>query len=293
MDGVLIIDKPKGVTSHDVVYMVRRKLGIKKVGHTGTLDPIATGVLPILIGKATKLSDKLSSTTKEYIAEFKFGIQTDSLDITGNITYESKIIPSKDDVINTLDNFRGKILQEPPIYSAIKINGRKLYEYARAGETVEIPKRECNILSLELLEAAENKFSLYIHCSSGTYVRSLIRDIGLALNSFATMTELRRISTGKFKIENSITKEDLENFDLNSIQDKLIPMDKALSFEKIELKDEMYSKIINGMICKVENIYDKNSEYNVYCKNNYIGIGKYMYHNNIWGIKIIKKLIGN
>ncbi|MDY2987631.1 MAG: tRNA pseudouridine(55) synthase TruB, partial [Peptoniphilus sp.] len=141
MDGVLVIDKPKGVTSHDVVYMVRRKLGIKKVGHTGTLDPIATGVLPVLIGKATKLSDRLTASSKEYIAEFKFGIQTDSLDITGNVTHTSTMIPSEDSLKKELVNFTGDILQEPPIYSAIKIKGKKLYEYARAGEKIEIPKR--------------------------------------------------------------------------------------------------------------------------------------------------------
>lgn len=293
MDGVLVIDKPKGVTSHDVVYMVRRKLGIKKVGHTGTLDPIATGVLPILIGKATKLSDRLTSSSKEYIAEFKFGIQTDSLDITGTVTHTSTIIPSEDSLRKELENFTGDILQEPPIYSAIKIKGKKLYEYARAGEKIEIPKRQCTIYSLKLLESGGNRFVIYINCSSGTYVRSLIRDIGLRLNSFATMTELRRVSTGKFNLDISVNKEQLENYSLDVLENKLIPIDKALELEKIELPVEMYTKITNGVICKVNHVYDVNSEYNIYCKNNYIGIGKYMYYNDVWGIKIIKKLIDN
>lgn len=293
MDGVLVIDKPKGVTSHDVVYMVRRKLGIKKVGHTGTLDPIATGVLPVLIGKATKLSDRLTASSKEYIAEFKFGIQTDSLDITGNVTHTSTMIPSEDSLKKELENFTGDILQEPPIYSAIKIKGKKLYEYARAGEEIEIPKRQCTIYSLKLLESGGNRFVVYINCSSGTYVRSLIRDIGLKLNSFATMTELRRVSTGKFNLDISVNKEQLENYSLDVLENKLIPIDKALELEKIELPVEMYTKITNGVICKVNHVYDVNSEYNIYCKNNYIGIGKYMYYNDVWGIKIIKKLIDN
>lgn len=293
MDGVLVIDKPKGVTSHDVVYMVRRKLGIKKVGHTGTLDPIATGVLPVLIGKATKLSDRLTASSKEYIAEFKFGIQTDSLDITGNVTHTSTMVPSEDSLKKELVNFTGDILQEPPIYSAIKIKGKKLYEYARAGEKIEIPKRKCTIYDLKLLESGKNRFVIYIKCSSGTYVRSLIRDIGVQLDSFATMTELRRMSTGKFNLDIAVNKEELETYSLDILKNRIISMDKVLELENIELPVEMYTKIINGVICKVTQVYDVNSEYNIYCRNNYIGIGKYMYYNDVWGIKIIKKLINN
>lgn len=290
MDGILIFNKPKSITSHDVVYIVRKKLGIKKVGHTGTLDPIATGVLPILIGKGTKLSSRLINDSKEYIAEFEFGYQTDSLDITGSVTSKTNNIPTKLELLNTLKEFDGEIEQIPPIYSAIKIKGKKLYEYARAGETVEIPSRKCTIYKIEFLSYVNGKCSILVNCSSGTYIRALIRDIAIKLNSLATMTNLVRTKVDNFIIENSIDKVLFEESSIEELKKKIIPLDIALNLKKIELPKSEYIKINNGMICKTDIIYDKDLEYNIYCDNKYIGIGKYLFHNNIWGIKIVKML---
>lgn len=289
MDGILIIDKPKGITSHDVVYMVRRLTGIKKVGHTGTLDPLATGVLPILIGKATKLSDRLVSHTKEYIAEFEFGFETDTLDITGEILNITNHIPKEEEVKKVLKEFEGEIMQVPPMYSAIKINGKKLYEYARAGEEIDIPSRKCNINHISLVAYKNNKYEILVNCSSGTYIRSLIRDIGRKLNSLATITELRRTKSGDFIIKDAINEDTLKNMTMKQIEDKLINIKDALKYEAIYLPIEDYKKITNGMICKTDKIYDGDKEYNIFCNGEYIGIGKYMFH-NFWGIKLVKML---
>lgn len=291
MNGVLIFDKPKGITSHDVVYIVRKKLGIKKVGHTGTLDPIATGVLPILIGKATKISDRLIAHTKEYLAEFEFGYQTDTLDNTGVIINKSEVIPSKEQINQMITKFIGEIEQQPPIYSAKKINGKKLYEYARAGEHIEIPTQKCMIFDLKLISENSGKYSIYVNCSSGTYIRSLIRDIGLQLNAYATMTNLRRISAGNFNVEMAMSKDIFDNSSIEEIQNRLLAIDEALNLESIILPDSFYKKITNGVFCPINNIYNSEYEYNIYCGDEYIGIGKYDVVDNQKGIKIVKKLM--
>lgn len=194
MDGIIIINKPSGYTSHDIVSKIRKTLNIKKVGHTGTLDPLATGVLPILLGNGTKLSKYLINHDKEYITTIKFGVRTDTGDITGKIV-EEKEIPkySETKIKEVLKGFEGKQKQLPPMYSAIKVNGKKLYEYARSGQSIEIPPRDIEVYNIELLSLKKDSIEIKIDCSKGTYIRSLCEDIAQKLGTVGTMSELKRI----------------------------------------------------------------------------------------------------
>ena len=248
-DGIIIINKPKDYTSRDIVNIVSKHFNTKKVGHTGTLDPLATGVLVICIGKATKLVDYLTSTYKEYIAEFILGVETDTLDITGNVLKEEKISKSKEEIEKVLNNMIGEYVQEVPIYSAVKINGKKLYEYAREGIDIELPKRVVDIKSIELLNIENNKITIKTTVSKGTYIRSLIKDICTNLNTIGTMTNLIRTKQGKYNIEDSYTLDELENA-------KLISIEEILKDEfTVEVDDDLYTKIINGAM--LDNIYQK------------------------------------
>ncbi len=223
MNGILIVNKSDGFTSRDVVNKLSKVFNTKKIGHTGTLDPIAKGVLVVVLGKYTKLCEDLTQTYKEYIATFKLGILTDTLDITGNIIDEKSCNVSEEEIRNVISSYKCIYSQEVPIYSSVKINGRKLYEYARNGEEVTLPKREVDIKSIEVLEI--NKDIIKIKClvSKGTYIRSLIRDIGESLNTHATMTDLIRTKQGIFDIKDSYTIEDIENgnYKLINIEDVL------------------------------------------------------------------------
>lgn len=252
MNGILIIDKPKGITSRDVVNNVVKRFNTKKVGHTGTLDPIATGVLVVCVGSATKLVDELTSHDKEYIASVELGALTDTLDNTGKILNEEKCIKTKEEIIDALNSFKGKYMQEVPIYSAVKINGKKLYEYARENIDIELPKREVEISNIELVSDIEYKddktyFSFKCSVSKGTYIRSLIRDIAHKLNTVGIMTDLRRIRQGKFDIENSVA---IDNINENS----LIDIVDVLDYKKIELITDKEKEVLNGAI--IDNIYD-------------------------------------
>lgn len=223
MNGILIVNKSDGFTSRDVINKLSKVFNTKKIGHTGTLDPIAKGVLVVVLGKYTKLCEDLTQTYKEYIATFKLGILTDTLDITGNIIDEKSVNVSEEKIRNVISSYKCVYNQEVPIYSSVKINGRKLYEYARNGEEVTLPKREVDIKSIEVLEI--NKDIIKIKClvSKGTYIRSLIRDIGESLNTHATMTDLIRTKQGIFDIKDSYTIEDIENgnYKLINIEDVL------------------------------------------------------------------------
>jgi len=211
MNGILLVNKPKDYTSRDVVNKLTKIFNTKKIGHTGTLDPIAEGVLVITIGKCTKLCDLLTSSYKEYIATIKLGIKTDTLDITGNILEQKDFKITEDQVKEVLNSFKGKSIQEVPIYSAIKVNGKKLYEYAREGKSIELPKREIDIKSIELLEYKNDEITFKTTVSKGTYIRSLINDICIKLNTVGTMSNLVRTKQGKFNIEDSYTLEQIEN----------------------------------------------------------------------------------
>lgn len=252
MNGILIIDKEKGITSRDVVNSVVKKFNTKKVGHTGTLDPIATGVLVICVGSATKLVDELTCNDKEYIASVELGTNTDTLDSTGKILIEEKCIKTREEVIDVLNSFKGKYFQEVPIYSAVKINGKKLYEYARDNQNIELPKREVEIKQIELIsdiEYVNDKTIFKFRCSvsKGTYIRSLIRDIAVRLNTVGIMTDLRRTRQGKFKIEDSIKIDEVN-------EDKLINIIDILDYKKIELTDNIKKQVLNGAI--IDNIYN-------------------------------------
>lgn len=294
MDGLLIFDKEKGITSHDLVYKVRKKLEIKKVGHTGTLDPMATGVLVISIGKGTKTSDYILSSDKVYEAKIKLGVLTDSYDITGKILEEEDVCFTDEDIKDTLIKFTGKISQRPPIYSALKVKGKKLYEYAREGKDVEIKKRDVEIYKIELLDFnGKDEFTILTKVSKGTYIRSLANDLGRDLGTFGTLTELRRIRTGSFKIEDAIKVSDFEKLSLDEIKEKILPMDLALmNFKRIDIPKSFCEKFIMGQFYKLkEKLNDEN--YRVYSENKFLGIGELKKKDGEFFLKMKKNLIGD
>ena len=242
--GILIINKEKDMTSRDVVNILTKIFKTKKIGHTGTLDPIATGVLVVCLGKATKLCDLLTSKYKEYIATIKLGIKTDTLDITGNIIEKKDFNITESQIIEVLNQFKGKSIQTTPIYSAVKVNGKKLYEYAREGKEVELPKREIDITEIELLSFENDEITFKTTVSKGTYIRALIDDICLKLNTIGTMSSLIRTKQGQFAIENSYLLEDVKN---NKYQ--ILSVEEVLNdFEKINIDDNTYEKVKNGAI---------------------------------------------
>lgn len=241
INGILTVNKPKGPTSRDALNKVQKLLNTK-AGHTGTLDPLAKGVLVITLGKATKLSEIITSETKEYEAEVLFGIETDTLDTEGKVLKEEKVSLNKEHILKVLDSFKKTYSQEVPKYSAVKINGKKLYEYARKNIDVPLPKRDVTIYDIKLLDYDENKIKFYTKVSKGTYIRSLIRDISYKLDTIGVMSNLTRISQGKFKIENAYTLEDIERGDY-----KIIPIKEALDIPIKEVDDDTKRKILNGV----------------------------------------------
>ncbi len=247
--GFLVIDKPYGMTSRDVVNKVSHELGTKKIGHTGTLDPIATGVLVLLVGKCTKLCDDVTSTEKEYITEFTLGYETDTLDETGNVTKKSSVLPSEAEIKDAIDSFKGEYVQEIPLFSAVKINGKRLYEYARNNEPVYLPSRKVNIKNIEVLSIDGNNVKIRTLVSKGTYIRSLIRDIGVKLGTYATMNSLRRTKQGKFNIEESIEVG-------NDLVKSIRPIEELIDVEIINLSDEAKKKIENGVPIEYDSIKD-------------------------------------
>lgn len=272
-NGILNIDKPQCITSHDVVDAIRKIFPDQKVGHTGTLDPLATGVLPICIGEATKLSDMLVSEIKKYSVKMLLGVETDTYDITGRIVFASVVNKDEIYIRERIKRFIGKQQQVPPKYSAIKVEGKKLYQYAREDKEVEIKPREIEIYSIDNikidLESKEVAFDVV--CSKGTYIRSLVNDIGKKIGCGATMTELRRTQTGNFKIEDSIALYDFLNLDYLDMLDKIITIeDYYEENKKITLSDDELSKFINGVKIEVES---SNQIVRVYNKGKYIGLG--------------------
>ena len=251
MDGILLINKPSGITSRDVVNTVSKKLQTRKVGHTGTLDPLATGVLVICVGKATKLVKYLTDTYKEYEAEVILGIKTDTADITGEVLKEESVIKSKEEIENALKEMQGTYLQTVPIYSAVKVEGKKLYEYARKNIQVELPKRNVEIKNIDLLdyrvEDEKTVFRFKTTVSKGTYIRSLVEDIALKLNTVGTMSKLTRTKQGRFTLSECSNIDD---------ELKLISIKDALKdFYIVEVTEELEPKICNGAI--LDNIYKK------------------------------------
>lgn len=244
MNGILLINKPIDFTSRDVVNKLSGILHTKKIGHTGTLDPIATGVLVICVGNTTKLCELLTSEYKEYIATIKLGIKTDTLDITGKVIEEKSFNVTENQIKEVLNSFLGKSIQTTPIYSAVKVNGKKLYEYAREGKSVELPKREIDITNIELLSFSNDEISFKVTVSKGTYIRALIDDICTKLNTVGTMSSLIRTKQGKFNLEDTYTLEDIEKGNY-----RLLTIEEALGdLNTIEIDDELYDKVKNGAI---------------------------------------------
>ncbi len=278
MNGIIIVNKPKGCTSHDVVYKIK-KIFNEKVGHTGTLDPMAEGVLPILIGKGTLLSKYLINHNKKYIVNLQLGTKTDTADLEGKIIEEQQVnakLLNKENIENILKSFIGKQEQIPPIYSAIKVNGKKLYEYARKGQEVEVKPRKIEIYDIKLIKYSiqEKTIEFEVYCGKGTYIRSLCEDISKKFETVGYMKNLKRIQVGDFKIEDSITVADLEkNINDNQfINNKIISVEKIFEEKNsIELDEKKLQLFLNGV--KLTQKYPDDI-YKIYNKNSsFIGIG--------------------
>ena len=278
MNGIIIINKPKGCTSHDIVYKVK-KLFNEKVGHTGTLDPMAEGVLPILIGKGTLLSKYLINHDKKYIVKLQLGIKTDTADSEGKIIDEHQVnaeLLNEENIIKVLKSFIGIQEQIPPIYSAIKVNGKKLYEYARKGQEVELRPRQIEIYDMKLIKYSveDKQIEFEVFCGKGTYIRSLCEDIAEKFETVGYMKELKRTQVGYFKIEDSITVDDLEK----NINNEEFIINKIISIEKlfdkknsIKLDDRKLQLFLNGVKLTQQR---KDEIYKIYDKNNkFVGIG--------------------
>ncbi len=265
MFGVLNIYKPKGMTSHDVVAVLRKKLNIKQVGHTGTLDPFAEGVLPVCIGKATRLIEYFDDD-KEYLATIQFGCATDTYDIEGKITKTGSKKVTREEIQNALKNFEGEITQIPPIYSAIKVNGKKLYEYAREGKEINIEPRKVNIFKIELKDFNETsqQADILIKCSKGTYIRSIANDLGENLGCFGHLIKLIRTQAGKFRVEESI------QLNTEKIQEHLQNPINALSLPIIQVNDSQHVQISHGNPINITNNKIKSGDFLILFYNNAI-----------------------
>lgn len=258
--GVINIYKEKGFTSHDVVNIVRKQLGRIKTGHTGTLDPDAEGVLPVCVGKATKLADYIAADIKEYKAELTLGTTTTTEDISGDIIEQKEVNCSSDEVIKTIKSFVGEYSQIPPMYSAIKVNGKKLYELAREGKEIERKTRLINIYEIRNIKVLDkNRYEFYVLCSKGTYIRALCRDIGEMLGCGGCMSKLTRTRSGNFYIENSIKIEDFKAITAdNKLSDILIPVEKVLSnYKRVHINSKAEKFVLNGNKISLSYISEK------------------------------------
>ena len=271
-NGFININKAVGMTSHDVVNRVRKIFNTKKVGHAGTLDPFATGVLPIAVGRATKFLEYLSDCDKSYRAEIFFGVETSTGDITGKVlkklTYQPKML---DEVDKVLSSFIGTIQQTPPKYSAIKVNGRKAYELARKNVDFELPSREVKIYSLKVVSMTEDTVTVDVDCSKGTYIRSLAVDIGRRLGVPATLKNLQRTRARTFSINNSVTLENLQNIDEAAV----INVDTCLThLPRYDLPERRLKAFCSGLTTRINENFAEGALFRVYVGDDYIGVGK-------------------
>ena len=269
MNGFLNLYKPKGVSSAYVLNAVKRSIRGEIVGHMGTLDPLASGVLPVAIGKSTRLFDYLLDKKKVYIATFAFGYQTDTLDLEGKVEKISDFIPDIDRVISESKKLIGEIMQKPPIYSAKCINGKRSYELARKGEVVDLPPKKVVINDVSILEQiSKTEFKIRIECKGGTYIRSIARDLGELCSSCATMTALERVESGIFTVENSVKAEDfVKSTDKQSF---LIPPESVVDYPTITLNAKQTERLFNGLY----DIFDyPNGTYRVFCPDGFYGVG--------------------
>lgn len=295
MNGVINFFKPKGMTSHDAVNLLRKALNMKRIGHTGTLDPNASGVLPLCIGKGTRIAEYLLDIDKEYLGELTLGISTDTQDQDGKVISSSDKVVGEEDIMKVMSKYIGDISQLPPMYSALKQNGKKLYELAREGKTVERNPRNITIYEQKILNIEENRRILFFtKCSRGTYIRTLCDDIGMDLGTYGHMSYLLRVGVGSFKIENSYSIEYIRSLDSEELSKIIIPMDKALDhFDKIVVQEELYSKIVNGIVLPFEmnEEFKTNKLYKIYCKDVFMGIGRIINKDTEFYLKMDKVLI--
>ena len=270
MDGIIVINKEKDYTSHDVVAKLKKKLNISKVGHTGTLDPNATGVLPILIGKGTKFSKYLINHDKTYKAQIELGKKTDTADVEGNVIEEKPVDTEyiKQNLVQVLESFVGKQEQIPPMYSAIKKNGKKLYEYARKGEKIEVEPRKIEIYKIELVKYNEKNIEFIVSCSKGTYIRSLCEDIAEKLNTVGYMKNLERLQVGEFNIEKSVLIDDVNT---ENIEKYLYTLEDILKdTPNLNLNPKKLKLFLNGVQLTVK---EAEGLYKIYVNNKFIGTG--------------------
>lgn len=275
MQGLLLLNKPKGITSFSAVSKIKWLAEEKRVGHTGTLDPLATGVLPIFIGRATALSGILLDADKGYTATVKLGITTDTCDITGAVLSQREVNVSEEMLKTALDKFRGKISQIPPIYSALKKDGVRLYQLAREGKSVEIEPREVEIKELNLLEFSGDTFKIEVVCSKGTYIRCLCRDIGEELGCGATMCELIRTSTSGFSLEQTVSLDDLTRENINSY---ILPEETVLGYIKeVNVTEKQAVRFCNGGQLAYERLknasFEENELLRVKYGDKFLGVG--------------------
>lgn len=266
LNGIVVVNKPRGVTSSDCVYKLRKILQIRKIGHAGTLDPEVNGVLPIAIGQATKLIELMHEKPKSYIGSGMFGKATDSYDLDGTTTAEEKIVTpfTSDEIISGMKKLTGKIDQVPPIYSAVRVNGKRLYEYARENIPVERPKRKVNIYSYELTQDPEYDplekteiFNFAIRCSKGTYVRSLVNDLGEELGAPAVMTSLTRTSSSGFDLSQAVNLETIEK-EIDYPEKWLQPIDSFfVDLPQLQISPDQFKRVSNGANIKLNTTYAK------------------------------------
>lgn len=249
MNGVVNVLKPPGMTSHDVVAIMRRLTGIKRIGHTGTLDPMVAGVLPVCIGRATKIADYLMNQGKGYTAEITFGYATDTQDVWGEKISESSVIPTVQEVKEAVESLEGPLVQVPPAHSALKIGGRKAIDMVRGGQTIDMEskRRTIQIHRIVYIGGNAERHLFKLECSKGTYVRAICKDIGEALQSAAHMSFLVRHRSGPFKIDDALTIESLREMSKEEIERNLVPMEDALGYPKVHIPDELKSKVLNGV----------------------------------------------
>jgi tRNA pseudouridine55 synthase len=266
MDGFFLLNKEKGITSNQLVQNIKKFFRFKKVGHLGTLDPMATGLMIIAVNRATKFSSYFLESDKTYHATVKLGSSTDTDDAFGKIIETSENVPTKENTYDVLNSFHGKSLQVAPFYSALKHKGKPLYKYAREGDLISKPPREINVFSIKDFIFASDECSFLIHCSKGTYIRSIARDLGEKLGCGAHLVGLKRVSQGKFNINRALTAEEVEIKNLISIEDAF------KEFSAIKLQNDQLKIFLNGG--KLKNINCEDNDYRIYdLSSNFLGLG--------------------
>ncbi len=288
--GILLLDKRLGVSSNRALQEVRRLFNANKAGHTGSLDPLATGLLPLCFGEATKVSSLMLDDNKRYQVKVKLGVMTDTGDAEGKII-EQKLVPelSPEEIATCLNSLTGEIDQIPPMYSALKHNGKKLYELAREGKTIERKARRIKIFELNLLDSTSDSLSLDVFCSKGTYIRSLAEDIGHKLGCGGTVTELRRTQAGQFKIDHALTLDQLQKLNLDTLMNKLLDVDKPLeAMPAIKLSSDQAVLIKQGQQINIKEIEIEAIQgmVRMYCEQVFLGLGELLLNGKLLPKKI-------